>query len=164
MRAYDLIWRHLRCLERFFRMRLPSVRLVGHCWLLLNARDKARRSCGCPTTIADCQAQSGVRHLRCFGRVFFGTRLPLARLGGHCWLLLNARGKGRCSCGCPIKTWIWFALKFKFFEFVEFVKFMLSWVRLTSPSSLSLLCLLDSFCFYDYFYLKKSITKKILIH
>lgn len=80
------------------------MRLVGHCWLLLDARDKARRSCGCPTNIADCQAQSGVRHLRCLGRVFFRTRLPLVKLVGHCWLLLNARGKGRCSFGCPIKT------------------------------------------------------------
>jgi hypothetical protein len=165
MRAYDLIWRHLRCLERFFRMRLPSVRLVGHCWLLLNARDKARRSCGCPTTIADCQAQSGVRHLRCFGRVFFRTRLPLARLGGHRWLLLNARGQGRCSCGCSIKTWIWFTVKFKFFEVAVFVKFMsnlcyLEFDWMSSLNSLSLLCLLDSFCFYNYLYLKKIYNKK----
>jgi hypothetical protein len=55
------------------------VRLVGHCWLLLNARDKARRSCGCPTTIADCQAQSGVRNLRCFGRVFFSYEAAISK-------------------------------------------------------------------------------------
>jgi hypothetical protein len=31
---------------------------------------------------------------------------------------------------------------------------------MSSLNFLSLLCLLDSFCFYNYLYLKKSITKK----